>query len=204
MILTKDFVFIHLPKTGGTFITRVLERAAPQSWQAQYFEGHPTVQDIPDSHRDLPVIGMIRNPWSFYVSWYSFLREKVKDYEFFNAVSAGGTLGFRETIRNVFNSEPVKSSGWGGYTYLVDFTYREKLHSVRYIHFESLREEFVAALDDVTTVPDDLRNALLETPPINKSSHDDYSTYYDQQLIELVRERDRPTFEMFGYSDSLS
>jgi hypothetical protein len=201
MILTNDFVFIHLPKTGGTFVRRTLERFAPSSWETQYFEGHPTVEDIPASHRGLPVIGMIRNPWSFYVSWYSFLCAKVKDYEYFNTVSGGGKLSFQETIRNVMNSEPVKSSGWGGYTYLVDFTYREKLRSVHYVRFESLREEFVKALDDVTVLPDDLRKALLESPAINASSHNSPATYYDDELVALIRDRDRPAFEMFGYLD---
>lgn len=74
---------------------------------------------------------------------------------------------------------------------------------MRCVRFESLREEFVASLDEVATFPDDLRNALLETPPINKSSHGDYSTYYDEELVWLIRERDRPMFEMFGYSASL-
>ena len=104
-------------------------------------------------------------------------------------------------MRNVLQSEPVKSSGWGGFTYLVDFTYREKLRSVRYVRFERLRKDFVAALDEVTAVPDDLRHALLESPPINASSHKSPATYYDDELIALIRERDRPAFEMFGYPD---
>ena len=204
MILTKDFVFIHLPKTGGTFVRRTLEKFAPASWEAEYFEGHPTVENIPASHQGLPVIGMIRNPWSFYVSWYSFLCEKVKDYEYFNTVSGGGKLSFQETMRNVLDSEPVKSSGWGGFTYLVDFTYREKLRSVRYVRFESLREQFVAVLDEVTVLPDDLRKALLESPVINVSKHKSVASYYDDELIALIRDRDRPAFEMFGYSDNPS
>ena len=201
MILTKDFVFIHLPKTGGTFVRRTLEQFAPASWDAEYFEGHPTVEDIPPSHQGLPVIGMIRNPWSFYVSWYSFLCEKVEDYEYFNVVSGGGKLSFQETMRNILESEPVKSSGWGGFTYLVDFTYREKLRSVRYVRFEDLREQFVAALDEVSVVPDALRQALLASPVINASKHKSAASYYDEELVGLIRDRDRPAFEMFGYPD---
>lgn len=201
MILTRDFVFIHLPKTGGTFIRRVMERHAPKEWQTKIYEGHPTVEDIPESHRQLPVIGAIRNPWSFYVSWYAFLKSKVDDYEYFNQVSKGGTLDFQTTLRNVMNTEPVKSSGWGGYTYFIDFTYREKLHSTRYIRFENLREDFVEALDECTTVPDDLRKALLETPKINVSKHDEPAAYYDDELVAMIQQRDKPAFEMFGYPE---
>lgn len=201
MILTRDFVYIHLPKTGGTFVRKVCEQHAPADWQAKFFDDHPTVQDIPEAYQQLPTIGMVRNPWSFYVSWYAFLKQKVDDYDFFNKVSDGGKLGFADTMRNILDSEPVKSSGWGGYTYLVDWTYREKLHTTRYVRFENLREEFVAALDEVTVVPDTLRKALLETPKMNVSKHDQPAAYYDDDLIERIRQRDKPFFDMFDYPD---
>lgn len=37
MILTKHFVFVHLPKTGGTFVAHVLGEHAPPEWNLQVF-----------------------------------------------------------------------------------------------------------------------------------------------------------------------
>ena len=87
MILTKRFVYIHLPKTGGTFVTKVLERlmkpAPPRNFLerlARKVRGrayrdtnkHGVMDEIPPSHRGLPVFTTVRNPYDRYVSQYAF------------------------------------------------------------------------------------------------------------------------------------
>jgi hypothetical protein len=90
MILTDDFVFIHEPKTGGTFVTEMLSRIyEPVTDQGVFkralrrmYRGvkkplldvlkHGTCRDIPDSHRDKPILATIRNPYDRYVSQYEF------------------------------------------------------------------------------------------------------------------------------------
>ena len=34
----------------------------------------PAARDIPPEFRDLPVLGFVRNPWDWYVSWYHYIR----------------------------------------------------------------------------------------------------------------------------------
>ena len=86
MILTKRFVYIHVPKTGGTFVTSVLERLMKpekprnvveflgQAWEGAYrdTDKHAAGSRIPASHRGLPVIATIRNPFDRYVSQFAF------------------------------------------------------------------------------------------------------------------------------------
>lgn len=79
MIITPDFVYIHQPKTGGSFVTRVLQslytgRAIhdPQVPAPQSFHKHGTCSDIPTTHRNIPLLGCIRNPFERYVSQYEF------------------------------------------------------------------------------------------------------------------------------------
>lgn len=88
MIITKRFVYLHQPKTGGTFVTETLQRAigagpVPTLWEKvlmragipprfhEYYK-HGGQADIPKPYRRLPVAGSVRNPFDRYVSQYKF------------------------------------------------------------------------------------------------------------------------------------
>ena len=85
MILTPSFVFLHHPKAGGTFVTRVLERLLrPRNpvgrilgrigGEAAFLDvnKHGTWREIPVSHRHLPVVTTVRNPYDRYVSEFEY------------------------------------------------------------------------------------------------------------------------------------
>lgn len=87
MILTRKFVFIHPPKTGGTFVTDVLKRVVKRekggSFPARVLRRlrepalaevnkHGTIRDIPERWRDRPVLSVMRNPYDRLVSMYHF------------------------------------------------------------------------------------------------------------------------------------
>lgn len=93
MILTDRFVFMHVPKTGGTFVTRVLRDVlTPSKWDQRahavhrkyalrlpfypyrYVEmpQHAMRKAIPPSYRHLPLVSCVRNPYDLYVSQYTF------------------------------------------------------------------------------------------------------------------------------------
>ncbi len=100
MILTDDFVFIHEPKTGGTFVTEMLRSiyelvtdhsVIKRVLRRMHRRGkkpvlnilkHGTCSEIPNSHRDKPILATIRNPYDRYVSQYEFAWWKVppEDY----------------------------------------------------------------------------------------------------------------------------
>ncbi|MBW8876570.1 MAG: sulfotransferase family 2 domain-containing protein [Acidobacteria bacterium] len=70
MIITPDFVFIHYPKTGGTFVTHVLSRLYGD--QLVNVDKHGTCSDIPEEHRGKPLLSTVRSPYDRYVSQYRF------------------------------------------------------------------------------------------------------------------------------------
>jgi hypothetical protein len=71
MLITPDFVFIHMPKTGGTFITEML-RLVYGANAVETGQKHATCEEIPDSERDKPILSVIRSPFDRYVSQYHY------------------------------------------------------------------------------------------------------------------------------------
>ncbi|MGD2111372.1 MAG: sulfotransferase family 2 domain-containing protein [Phycisphaerae bacterium] len=87
MIIADRFVFIHLPKTGGTFVTDVLHRLYKCTPDARLWrrllkpwarspllniKKHGTCNEIPARHRTKPIIACVRNPYDRYVSQFEF------------------------------------------------------------------------------------------------------------------------------------
>lgn len=73
MILTPDFIYVHHPKTGGTFVTHVLSRLyGDRCVNVANVAKHATCSDIPEEHRGKPIVSAIRNPYDRYVSQYRF------------------------------------------------------------------------------------------------------------------------------------
>ncbi len=79
MIVTNKFVFIHLHKSGGTFVRKVILELFPDAQQIGY--RHYSITMIPQEYQNLPVLGVVRNPWDFYVSYYAFQKSLVAQFE---------------------------------------------------------------------------------------------------------------------------
>ena len=83
MVVTDNFIYIHIPKTGGTFVTHVLDKLHNGTirrkltrifFRKRYLNllKHGTCSDIPLDYINLPVVSTIRNPYDRYVSQYEF------------------------------------------------------------------------------------------------------------------------------------
>jgi len=93
MIVTDHFVYIHVSRSGGTFLNKLIMEQVPGARMIQY---HGHLEDLPEQFAHLPVIGFSRNPWDWYVSMYCDYKRK-RQYVF-QALSEMGTLGFEQTI----------------------------------------------------------------------------------------------------------
>lgn len=95
MIFTDRFVYVHEPKTGGSFVTAALARLYEVGWsrrfrlramlrgQATHTHGrygsftyhnlkHGTYSQVPPAHQQKPVLATVRGPYEMYVSQYEF------------------------------------------------------------------------------------------------------------------------------------
>lgn len=72
MILTPEFVFLQMPRTGSTFCEEVIMGIVPGAKRYLNPPGrskHNYREDIPDGFRSLPVAGVRRDPLELLDSW---------------------------------------------------------------------------------------------------------------------------------------
>lgn len=100
MIITEHFVFIHMHKTGGQTLNDIIKRCMPAHQMVGY---HFPCSEIPPKYSALPRVGMVRNPWDWYVSWYAFNKRPNIHNQLFAIVSDHGQADFKATVTNLVN-----------------------------------------------------------------------------------------------------
>lgn len=136
MIVTENFVLMHMHKTGGQSLSRIVQNCIPGHQIVGY---HYPLDMLPEAYVDLPVVGMVRNPWDWYVSWYAFNQRPTVKNMLFDVLSDGGHVGFKETVTNLVNlgSMDIRS---GYYRRCLELVFPETLHGNRGV---GLRKEDV-------------------------------------------------------------
>lgn len=219
MIVADKFVFLHLHKSGGSFVNECLLRFVPGARAIGY---HLPRLLLPREHASLPVLGFVRNPWSYYVSWYNFQAQRPMPNPLFRILSDERRLDFEGTVRNMlelgagssrldaviaalppsygssglnlpnFALAPIRDSNLGFYSYLYRYLYGEPGPLLHIKRAEILREGLLAFLDEVgQRVPHAMRDFVLDAPARNTSEHGNYVEFYSDELRDLVAERDR-------------
>lgn len=227
MIVTDRLVFLHLHKSGGTFVNALLMQCMPDARQIGY---HLPYRELPVAYRELPVLGTVRNPWDYYVSWFHFQRSQADPNILFQICSDGGRLGFRETVANLVQLSrderrlaelhagvpdtfadhglnltkacvnELRERGTGFYSFLYDRIYEGTVEPA-IVPVERLRRGLRATLTTLGLLPNECADRFLaEAPSMNVSEHDSASSYFDDELAGLVAKRDRSVIDRFGYT----
>jgi hypothetical protein len=223
MIVTNSFVYLHLNKTGGTFINNIIKRFFLESKSIGY---HLPYRFLPQQYKDLPVLGSIRNPWSYYVSFYHFQKEGRKQNAVYNAFSEQDTCDFKQTITNMLSPQdrhltflhensPEKmpnrganlsklcieelsklKGGW--YSRLYQRLYGgETFYALR---TETLRDDLLEFCDLHGIIKgQDFDDYIENSPNKNTSTHKQYTYYYDDDLISMVEKYDSLITHKYGY-----
>jgi hypothetical protein len=202
MFVSDCFVFLHVPKTGGTFVQKILARHLPME---QVNGRHSSYRDLSEEQRALPVLCIVRNPWDWYVSWYhhnlAVGGEKSESWskrviwedllasgqaDFRSATARACRGGFRHPLAAMMEDE-----GLDLYSALFKSIVGEALDHPRLtvLRFESLRAELLRFLVEHVEVSAALRRGVLFQRPRRTSEHGPYAGYYDDELRQLVGEK---------------
>jgi len=214
-IVTKDFIFLHLQKTGGSTLRRLVYSAvmgsAPQKWPGIpgyatnslslprtleehsliRFEhpdtaaaDHETVDHIPECYKYLPIIGAVRNPFTWYVSWFN----------------TWDRPGLRDHIGDISDFDTFVRDKAGLYSQKHKQVYQNRT-DIHYVRVENQREEFIKVLGEIRghPVPEELCQVLCSIKPlaVRATRTKPYRQYYSDSLIESVRLADSYLFDTF-------
>ena len=207
----RRYIFVHIPKTGGTALSLALEARAmkddiligdtPKAVQrrgrlkdihtAGRLWKHSTLADIDglvsaDELDGMVLFTLVRNPWDRLVSYYHWLREQSFDHI---AVRLAASHSFDGFVRDPTVQHSIRSAPYGHYM-------RDATGSERDAHF--IRLEHLAAV--LAPVEAHL-GFRLEVGRANTSARDaEYQAYYSDDTAHLVATICDQDIARFGYS----
>lgn len=189
-IVLPNSLFVHIPKTGGSWVSEMLSRTG--LCLAQCVEPHPFLRSSPG--RSLPAFGFVRDPRDW---WPSYFRYKHRH---------GWTDGkaFDDDCRaETFAEFLLKAADrhWGYYSRLLPEYVGPPEAPIRFVgRTENLAADLVAALDAVGEAyrPDFPKTAYAARPRNVTKGVVPIVTppWYE----ELIRDMDADAFARFGYS----
>lgn len=205
----RKFVFVHIPKTGGTSMALALEarahrddiligdtpKALKRKGRVKTLNArgrlwkHSTLADIegvlsPEALAGMFVFTLVRNPWDRMVSYYHWLRDQSFDHA---AVALAKRTSFAEFILHPQTAASLKAAPCA--SYVTDVTGREHGHFVRLEHLEH----------DLAPVEAHL-GFRLSLPHANASRRPgDYRSGYTDPTAAAVAEMCAADIARFGY-----
>jgi hypothetical protein len=197
------FIFFAVPKTGTHSLRAALrlhlgdddweqcrlfvERRSPIDALAEKKHGHLSVRDVrphlsDEIWRDYFKFAVVRNPWDRFISNAFFAHRHRKRF------ASDPKPGLRRMAEGSRLTERLLSRLQ--HSFLCDDDGRLAMDHVGC--FETLQESFDEVCERIG-----IPRAKLDTT--NRTSHEAYRTYYDDELKRLVGERYAQDAEAFGY-----
>lgn len=207
----RGYIFVHIPKTGGTAMALALEdrakaddimigdtpkavkrrgkhkgvRTAGRLWK------HSTLADAEglisrDEMRDLFTFTLVRNPWDRMVSYYHWLQTQTFDHP---AVGLAKTKGFSVFLNAPLTQATFRANPYA--SYLTDGA--GTVHSDLYIRLERLADDIAPLADHLGFVPD--------MPVANQSARPrDWRGFYTESDAELIADICAADIAAHGYA----
>lgn len=210
----RGYLFIHIPKTGGTSMALALEaKAKPGDIMAgdtpkarrrrKRLKGlpargrvhkHATLADLdgwlgPAELDGLIIFTIVRNPWDRLVSYYHWLRAQSFRHK---AVELARAHDFSAFLRHPHTQESIAAAPYQ--SYVTDASGIERC--TQFLRLEHLAED-LPALEAALGI-------TLDLPHANRSERPaDWHSFYDKSDSNLVEKLCAPDIARFGYSFAL-
>jgi len=207
----RGYIFVHIPKTGGTALMLALEARAMaddilvgDTPKARRRRGrlkgvktrgrlwkHARLADVEGlvsraEMAELFIFTLVRNPWDRLVSYYHWLRGQRFEHE---AVRLAQALDFADFLRHPHTQAAFRAAPADSYMRDPDGAERADLY-IRLEHFSEDAAPLFAHL-----------GFALELPRANVSERDrDWRGYYTNETAAIVADICAPDIARFGYS----
>lgn len=211
-LIDNKIIFFHFPKTSGTRIRRKTKNIllAPKI-------RHIGINHLPYEYYKYPIFGMIRNPFSFYVSFYNYFRNNkilnspTKEILFCKYFIEDQHIDLDnfDKVKKDFNKHlkllltkgdehkiQIQNYNCGLITRLYQLIYIKNntniTKDITIIKMEDYDKLNVLLSKYNINIPED-------TEKINASKEVDYKLYYTTETIKLVETYDKKILEKYNY-----
>jgi hypothetical protein len=195
------FVFIAIPRTGTTSVETALKPYCDEQYNFDHtsvFSKHTRALTLKKFFKekkwnwdDYFKFTFVRNPWELNLSLWHYINQSSK------STSWQPTAWVKDCKRLVaahknFESYIKSTDAPGRYSY---FTHDET-HENEIIDFIGKLEN---CQQDFDTICDKIALPRYQLPHINKTKHEHYAQYYNEETKEIVREKYKSDIERFKY-----
>lgn len=195
MYVTDKYVFIHCQKTGGLFV---------KYWMYKYLGArlhiykHVPIRCLGEKHKHKTIIGIVRNPFDWYVSYWVYMRKYRKistGFEEFLHTYTEQPLKLMELMREKYPGlyPPSPKEPIGAWTFFLTNYYGKGIQLDVIFRTENLQEDMIKLFGE------EHRESILEFPVNNKMRHKHYSKYYTPELRLLVESKDGELMQYLNY-----
>ncbi len=199
----KKFVYIHIPKTGGTTIQKICQNTENIKFEkidykdgGHLYNGHLPARPLNRrySRHEYNYFSIVRNPWDWYVSWFSYLDQKNRHDKDFQAEIELIEEGFPTFIKFISNNRDnlVFENGCKKYAQFIDWcSFGDKIID-NIFRLEDLKE-------NPFLIRDKIGLNIIFNKQYNTSSHAFYLEYYDKETIDIVFNMHKEDIEKFNF-----
>ena len=205
----KEFIFLHVPRTGGTSIRKSLGSSCELIVQAGDHEDMADIRRVIGRNssiwQDYVKFAFVRNPWDRLVSAFFYLSDdgtNFVDKRVGNLYIAKYDKDFQEFVKNIVSWFDAPAP-------FVTYKHGKSPHLRQQVHFlcdEAGKVDlgFVGRYEKLEDDYEYITEILdLEVPPLTRelaSEHRDYREYYDDETIDIVAKYYSDDISTFNYS----
>lgn len=191
MLILPRSVFLHVPKTGGSWVRKAIEAAGvPCTAFSLGSNHHPGLKDCPAPEKFK--FAFVRHPVSLYRSYWQY--KMTYGWDPLNDIDNHcKSTDFPSFVRNVASTFP------GAYGKNLDEIVGKPDRQIEFVgKYENLREDLVTALQ---LAQEDFDEAIIRNlPPYNVSDKKSYPAVYTDELRALVCEVEAEVLQRFNYA----
>ena len=182
ILIPRKVIFVHVPKTGGNSIKKMLTKKTLDHDPNEKDIGHNTMQKIIDyypEYSEFRKVFVVRNPYDRIISFYFYTKKGHKHNS--NVFNRDEFLNFLYVEKKNYLKTQTERVSVNG-----------KIDTTFMIRFETFEE-------DVRRVFRDLGIDIKEIPKLNTTDHEHYSRYLDPELREIITAKFQEDLDNFGY-----
>lgn len=197
---SKNLIFVHVPKTGGTSIAK---------WLVTNCNGvkgrrvHSPLNSLKtEFNQDAFSFAVVRNPWDRMLSYYFYIKASTKNR--LEDSLAGRLKKSHKLKKSPEHLTKTLEFLNKGFDYFIKNDQLWQMTNMSIAHqtdiakdvdlilkFENLKEDFIQIQHKL--------DCFADLPHTNNTKHNHYSTYYTQETIDMVAKKFKDEITKYGY-----